>query len=69
MGNTLVYEGMNCQYETTVEKGVKYEFQVRAVNRMGVSAFSPPTIVFIPLPVVIKEVVGNCDRNTQIICR
>ena len=63
MGNILVYEGMESQYETTVEKGVKYEFQVRAVNRMGVSALSTPMVIFIPLPVVIKEVVGKTNRD------
>ena len=63
MGNTLVYEGMESQFATTVEKGIKYEFQVRAVNRVGVSALSPPTVVFIPLPVVVKEVVGEIYRD------
>ena len=63
MGNTLVYEGIESQYKTTVEKGVKYEFQVRAVNRVGVSALSAPMVIFIPLPVVIKEVVGKLHRE------
>lgn len=59
MGNMLVYDDIEPEYVTTVEKGVKYEFQVRAVNRVGVSPLSSPIQIYIPLPVVVKEVVGR----------
>ena len=56
-GNSLVYEGTDCVYPFVAEIGMKYEFQVRAVNRIGASSLSSSQIVYIPPPTPVKEIV------------
>ena len=52
-----MYEGTDCIYPFVAEIGMKYEFQVRAVNRIGASSLSSSQIVYIPPPTPVKEIV------------
>lgn len=57
-GNNMVYEGADPIYSFTAEIGTKYEFQARAVNRIGASNLSSIQAVYLPPPVAVKEIVG-----------
>ena len=52
-----MYEGIDCVYSFIAEIGTKYEFQVRAVNRIGASSLSSSQIVYISPPTPVKEIV------------
>ena len=63
--NRLVYEGTACKYQFNAEVGVHYVFQVRAVNLIGPSSFSDEYDVYIPPPVVVKEVAPKEASNPK----
>lgn len=54
--NRLVYEGLDREYRFEAEIGKHYLFQVRATNIIGASPFSEECEVYVPPPVVVKEV-------------
>ena len=54
--NRLVCEGLNCKYRFNAVIGQHYVFQVKAVNIIGASPLSEECEVYVPPPVVVKEV-------------